>query len=67
MSDVHELMRRDPLKLTKADVSQIVQVMRENRGRFTAGNAKAGSTKPLTEKQKQLGGLAETLGLKISL
>ena len=65
MSDISELMRRDPLLLTKADISEIVRVMRESRGKFLAGNIKAGSTKPPTEKQKTLNSLAATI--KVSL
>lgn len=67
MTDTSELMRRDPLQLTKTDIAEIVKVMRESRGRFNAGNMKAGSTKPKTEKTKQTESLASSLGLKISL
>ncbi len=67
MTDVNELMRRDPLLLTKDDISQIVKVMREQRGKITMGNLKAGSTKPKTEKQKQVSALTQQLGLKLDL
>jgi len=67
LTDVAELMRRDPLLLSREDISTIVRVMRESRGRFNAGNVKAGSTKPKTEKEKANIALAEKLNLKISL
>lgn len=52
MSDLSELFARDPLSLSKQDLSTIVAEMRKKRAQFNLGNAKAGSMKPLTEKQK---------------
>lgn len=67
MTDIAELMRRDPLQMTKEDVAEIVKVMRASRHQFNLGNAKAGSTKPKTEKQKQVAALADKLNLKLNL
>jgi len=65
MTDISELFARDPLSLTKSDITQIITTMRASRHAFNAGNIKAGSTKPPTEKQKQISDLASKL--KISL
>ena len=65
MSDITELMSRDPLLLTKSDITEIVRVMRESRGKFAAGNMKAGSTKPLTEKAKTINSLATALKVNL--
>lgn len=65
MTDISELFSRDPLTLTRTDISKIIDTMRASRHAFNAGNIKAGSTKPPTEKQKQITDLASKL--KISL
>jgi hypothetical protein len=65
MTDLSELFARDPLQLTDPDIRTIVEEMRKSRHAFNAGNAKAGSTKPKTEKQKAIASLAEHM--KISL
>lgn len=65
MNDISELFSRDPLTLTKADISKIIDTMRASRHAFNQGNIKAGSTKPPTEKQKQISELGAKL--KISL
>lgn len=67
MTDLSELMRRDPLTLTKDDIRQIVNVMRQSRHQFSMGNTKAGSMKPQTPKQKAVSGLAASLNLKLDL
>lgn len=69
MSDLplHELMALDPLEMTKDDITTVISEMRKSRGAFNAGNLRAGSTKPKTEKQKQVDGLAESLNLKFDL
>lgn len=64
-SDLAELFSRDPLKLTNADITSIIEEMRKSRHAFNAGNAKAGSTKPLTEKQKAISSLAEKMKIEI--
>ena len=58
-----ELFRRDPLSYSDQDIDIIVARFRESRKQFDLGNKKAGSTKPLTAKQKA----AEELGGKLSL
>lgn len=65
MSDLATLFARDPLQLTKTDIRSIIEEMRKSRHAFNAGNAKAGSTKPKTEKQKQVASLAEKMKIDI--
>lgn len=64
---LHEIMAKDPLEMTKEDITSIIEEMRKSRGAFNAGNLRAGSTKPKTEKQKQVESLGEVLGLKFDL
>jgi len=65
MSDLAELFARDPLNLTNSDIRSIIEEMRKSRHAFNAGNAKAGSTKPLTEKQKVIVSLAEKMNINL--
>jgi hypothetical protein len=65
MTDLATLFARDPLQLTKTDIRTIVEEMRKSRHAFNAGNAKAGSTKPKTEKQKAIASLAEKMQIKL--
>jgi hypothetical protein len=65
MTDLAELFSRDPLKLTRDDIQSIIEEMRKSRHAFNAGNAKAGSTKPKTEKQKTIASLAEKMKIDI--
>ena len=67
MSDLATLFARDPLTLTQSNLSTIVSEMRKSRHQFNAGNMKAGSTKPKTEKQKALADLAGKLNLDLSM
>lgn len=67
MSDIAELFARNPLELTKDDVTKIVEEMRKSRHAFNAGNMKAGSTKAPTTKQKELTSLSDKLGLNIDI
>lgn len=67
MTDIAELFARDPLKLTKQDLTAIVMRFRESRGQFTLGNKMAGSTKPKTEKQKATADIAAKLNLTLDL
>lgn len=64
MSDLQTLFATDPLTYTKekGELETIIKEFRANRHRFLAGNAKAGSTKPMTEKQKTVVSLASKLG-----
>ncbi len=65
MTDLATLFARDPLSLTQADITTIVEEMRKSRHAFNAGNMRAGSTKPKTEKQKTLAALATGLDISI--
>lgn len=65
MSDLAELFARDPLQLSNADLDTIIAKMRAMRANFNAGNMKAGSTKPQSEKQKAALAIADTLKLDI--
>lgn len=65
MSDLAELFARDPLNLTKSDIRSIIEEMRKSRHAFNAGNAKAGSTKPKTEKQKEIASLADKMNINL--
>ncbi len=65
MTDIAELFRRDPLELTKVDITAIIVKMRESRHQFSAGNMKVGSTKPQSEKQKATASLAASLDLDL--
>jgi hypothetical protein len=65
MTDIATLFARDPLELTRDDITAIVETMRKSRHAFTLGNMKAGSTKPKTEKQKEIASLASKLDISI--
>lgn len=65
MSDLAELFARDPLSLTNEDITHIIEEMRKSRHAFNAGNMKAGSTKPKTEKQQAIANLADKLNISI--
>jgi len=70
MTDITELFARDPLSLSKQDIGVIVAKFRESRKAFNLGNVRAGSTKPLTAKQKATDALAarvDKAGIKISI
>ena len=65
MTDLSTLFARDPLSLTKDDIETIISEMRKSRHAFNLGNAKAGSTKPPTAKQKTLSDLASKLDISL--
>ena len=65
VTDIHELFARDPLQLTRDDITTIITEMRKSRASFNLGNIKAGSTKPKTEKQKQISDLASKLDISL--
>lgn len=64
-TDIAELFARNPMDLTTENLDAIIDEMRKSRHAFNLGNAKAGSTKPPTEKQKQILDLGTKLGIKI--
>jgi hypothetical protein len=61
MTDLSTLFARNPLDLTREDITTIIEAFRKARHQFTLGNTKAGSTKPMTEKQKTVASLASKL------
>lgn len=65
MTDLSTLFARNPLDLTKEDITSIIEAFRKSRHQFSLGNVKAGSTKPLTEKQKKMSALADKLDIKL--
>ncbi len=67
MTDIALIFARDPLSYTKEgqELETVVREMRKARNNFNAGNMKAGSTKPKTEKQKAVAELLS--GLSIDL
>jgi hypothetical protein len=65
MTDLSTLFARNPLDLTREDITTIIEAFRKARHQFTLGNVKAGRTKPLTEKQKTVANLAAKLDIKL--
>lgn len=65
MTDISTLFARDPLELTRDDITLIVEEMRKSRHAFSLGNAKAGSTKPPSAKQKATNDLLSKLDISI--
>lgn len=44
MSDINEIMRKDPLSCSKIDIQEVVKVYREKRVQYQLGNKMAGRT-----------------------
>lgn len=65
MTDLSTLFSRNPLDLTREDITTIIQAFRASRHQFSLGNVKAGSTKPPTEKQKKINDLASKMDFKL--
>jgi hypothetical protein len=65
MNDLREILNRDPCGYSKGDLETIVEELRASRHQYNLGNKKAGSTKPKTEKQKEIGGLKLELDLDL--
>lgn len=65
MTDIATLFARDPLDLTKEDITTIIEEMRKSRHAFNLGNVKAGSTKPPTAKQKATNDLLGKLDISL--
>lgn len=63
-SDILSLFQKDPLGLTRTDITAIITKMRASRSQFSLGATKAGSTKPPTKKQAATLEIAKTLSLK---
>lgn len=58
-TDIQSLFTQDPLKLTRTDITAIVEEMRRSRASFNLGNLRAGSTKVPAAKKEKLTDLAE--------
>jgi hypothetical protein len=67
MSDLHEIMARDPRSYSEQDLDALIQTLRERRNQYNLGNAKAGSTKKPTPKTEATMSLAKSLETKIDL
>ena len=69
MTDLANIFARDPLSYTKegGELTAIIKEMRAKRAQFNMGNINAGSTKPVTEKQKQILSLKDSLGIELDL
>ena len=67
MSDIQELFSRDPLSLSREDLTQIVERFRASRQQFNLGNRMAGSTKPKTEKQKKIDETVAKFNIELDL
>jgi hypothetical protein len=65
MTDLSTLFARNPLDLTREDISTMIEAFRKSRHQFNLGNPKAGSTKPLSEKQQKIATLASKLDIKL--
>ena len=62
-TDIAVLFARDPLKLTRADISKIIEALRAKRGKFGEVKQKPKAATRVTKKDK----LVEGLDLDISL
>jgi hypothetical protein len=65
MRDLHQILAEDPRGYSAADLDEIIKLYREKRHLYQLGNMKGGSTKPLTEKQKEVKSLADTMKLDL--
>lgn len=61
MSDIAELFSRDPLKLTKEDIGEIISYYRQKRAQFNLGDKTAGSTKKMKTADPKVKQSAEEL------
>lgn len=65
MNDLQEILSRDPRSYNDRDLDTIVAELRASRHQYNLGNKKAGSTKPKTEKEKEMAGLKLELDLDL--
>jgi hypothetical protein len=65
VTDIATLFARNPLELTRDDITAIIEEFRKARHSFSLGNMKAGSTKPPTAKQKEINDLASKMDITI--
>lgn len=62
-TDIGELFARNPLKLTRADIREIISTYRAARHAFNLGAPQAGSAKALSPKQKEVKEAASKISL----
>jgi hypothetical protein len=69
MSDIAELMSRDPLSFTKDDPEfrAVVEKIRQARGQYNLGSQKAGKVKPPTTAKAKAVAAIGNLGLSGNL
>lgn len=65
MTDISQLFARNPLELTRDDLTTIITTMRQSRHAFNLGAKMAGSTKPPTEKQAKINSLASRISIDL--
>lgn len=65
MRDLHQILDDDPRGYSDQDLDEIIKLYREKRHLYNLGNAKGGTTKPLTEKQKEVKSLADKMELDL--
>jgi len=63
--DLHQILDDDPRNHSDQDLDALIAFYREKRHLYNLGNAKAGSTKPLTDKQKDVKSLADKIELDL--
>lgn len=63
--DLHQILDEDPRQYSRVDLDEIIKMYREKRHLYTLGNQKGGSTKPLTDKQKEVRSLADKMNLDL--
>ena len=63
MSDIANLFARDPHKLTRDDITQIVEKLRSMRHVFNSGISSGGNVKKLTAKETAI----KALDIKVEL
>jgi len=68
-TDIAAIFAKDPLELTKTDISALIAKLRDSRKQFTLGNQKAGAMKPkaASGKAKQVTDVLGTLKLDLDL
>jgi hypothetical protein len=66
MTDIQELMARDPANCTREDIAEIVAYFRTARANFNLGNLMAGATKPRAASSSATKAVAATGKLDLS-
>ena len=63
-TDIQEFFARDPLKLTRSDIKEMIEAYRSARRAFNLGGKQAGATKKLTKKETEVDKISSTISLK---